>query len=105
MQTKFDPVITGRVYTLAMRDKERRQSDDEKDVLREEKQRGASRHAVSQQKERQLVRDLHELLQIADEREYIAAIKKRFPINESSARFEEVLQIWREQHGVGRRRG
>jgi hypothetical protein len=56
-------------------------------------------------KNRQLVRDLQELLQIADERAYLEAIKKRFPeINEASPRFAAVLEIWREQHGGGRHR-
>jgi hypothetical protein len=89
-----------------MTDKDQPKSEDLKDVLREEKQRGGSRYSVSQQKQRQLMRDLQELLQIADERQYIEAIKKRFPqINEGSPRFADVLQIWREQHGGGRRRG
>jgi len=79
-------------------------SEDLKDVLREEKQRGASRYSVSRQKQRQLMRDLQDLLQITDEREYIQAIKKRFPINETSPGFAEVLRIWREQHGGGRHR-
>ena len=88
-----------------MKDKKRRQSDDLKDVLREEKQRGVSRYSVSQQKQRQLMRDLGELLKITDEREFIQAIKKRFPINEASPGFAQALQIWREQHGGGRHHG
>lgn len=88
-----------------MEDKDRSDPKNLRDVLRDEKQRGASRYSVSKQKERQLTRDLQDLLQIADEREYIEAIKKRFPINETSPCFAEVLQIWREQHGGGPHRG
>ena len=89
-----------------MTDKDPPKSEDLKDVLREEKQRGASRYSVSLQKQKQLMRDLEELLQIANEREYIEAIKKRFPeVTETSPRFAQALQIWREQHGGGRRRG
>jgi hypothetical protein len=88
-----------------MTDKDQPKSEDVKDVLREEKQRGASRYSVSLQKQRQLMRDLGELLKTTDEREFIQAIKKRFPINETSPGFAQALQIWREQHGGGRRRG
>ena len=51
------------------------------------------------------MKDLQELLQIADERDYVRAIKKRFPITEASPRFAEILEIWRELHGGGPHRG
>ena len=60
-----------------MKDKDRSEPKNLRDILRDEKQRGASRYSVSKQKERQLTRDLQDLLQIADERENIEAIKKR----------------------------
>jgi hypothetical protein len=87
-----------------MKDKESKEKEI-REVARSERSRGARRSTVSRQNQQQLIRDLADLLQITEEREYIRALERRFGINETSPRFAEVLQIWREQHGGGQHRG
>ena len=44
---KFDRIFAKHVPSLLMKDKDRTEPEDLKDVLRDEKQRGASRYSVS----------------------------------------------------------
>lgn len=53
------------------------------------------------QREKELARKLQELMEIADEAEFIAALQEEFEIKKSDERFSEILKVWREE----RRRG
>lgn len=57
--------------------------------------------ANMRQREKELARKLQELMEIADEAEFIAALQEEFEIKKSDERFSEILKVWRE----GRRRG
>ena len=80
-----------------MKDKDRSESRDLKDVMRTERGRGKRRTTQAAEDERLLRSKLSDALNAATEREFIDRLRRNLGVTESSPNFSAILQIWREQ--------